>query len=191
MNFTSTHDMTRGINLWDPNIFKYLGEWPWILIDENHDVCQRYGLSKEQYENAKEIYMAYVFSLAFMPGILSIFYGDEIGVQGVGNLDNRKPMPWDNPDIALLEFFKIIGAIRNTENFMYEADLRIHDINVNYMAFERIMGEERAFIVVNRTGEEHSFIVPEEYKDSEKVYTLKKSKPCMVGPYGGIAIKKN
>ena len=190
MNFTSTHDMTRGINLWDTNIFKYHGEWPWNLIDENHDVCQRYGLSKEQYEKAKEIYMAYVFSLAFMPGILSIFYGDEIGVQGVGNLDNRKPMPWDNPDIALLEFFKIIGAIRNAEDFMYEADLRVHDINVNYMAFERIMGEERAFIVVNRTPEEHSFVVPKEYKDSEKVYTLKKSKPGMVGPYGGIAIKK-
>ena len=128
--------------------------------------------------------------MTFYPGILSIFAGDEMGVQGIGNLDNRKPMPWDDPDNELLEFFKIIGAIRRKEDFMYEAELKVHDVNVNYMAFERIMGEERAFIVVNRTGEEHSFILPEEYEDSEKVYTLKKSKPGMVGPYGGIAIKK-
>jgi hypothetical protein len=45
-------------------------------------------------------------------------------------------------------------------------------------------------VIVNRTGEEHKFVVPEEYQSSEKVYTLKKSKPGVVGPYGGIAIKK-
>ena len=190
MNFTSTHDMTRGINLWDPNIFNYHGKWPWNLLDEDHDKAQRYGLTEVQYKKAKEIYMAYVFSMAFMPGILSIFYGDEIGVQGIGNLDNRKPMPWDNPDNELLEFFKIIGAIRRKEDFMYEAELKVHDVNVNYMAFERILGEEKAFVVVNRTGEEHQFIVPEDYRDSDKIYTLKKSKPGVISPYGGVVIKK-
>lgn len=189
MNFTSTHDMTRGINLWDEKIFKRDGEWPWNLIDENHKVAQAYRMSPEQYEKAKEIYMAYVFSLAFMPGILSIFYGDEIGVQGVGNLDNRKPMPWDSPDQELLEFFKIVGAIRNAEEFMYEADLKVRDINVNYMAFERVSGDERAFVVVNRTPFEQAFVVPEEYQSSEQVYTLKKSRPGVVGPYGGVAMK--
>ena len=128
--------------------------------------------------------------MSFMPGILSIFYGDEIGVQGIGNLDNRKPMPWDDPDNELLEFFKIIGAIRRKEDFMYEAELRVHDINVNYMAFERIHGEERAFVVVNRTGEEHKFMVPEEYRESDKIYTLRKSRLGVVSPYGGIVIKK-
>ena len=70
--------------------------------------------------------MAYVFSLAFMPGLLSIFYGDEIGVQGIGNLDNRKPMPWDNPDLALLEFFKITDSIPYWES-LYLDFLFLHD----------------------------------------------------------------
>ena len=99
-------------------------------------------------------------------------------------------MPWDNPDNELLEFFKIIGAIRRKEDFMYEAELKVHDVNVNYMAFERILGEEKAFVIVNRTGEEHQFIVPEDYRDSDKIYTLKKSKPGVVSPYGGVVIKK-
>ena len=99
-------------------------------------------------------------------------------------------MPWENPDVELLDFFKIIGAMRRKEKFMYEAELKVHDINVNYIAFERICGEEKAFIVVNRTSNEHQFIVPEEYRSSEQVYTLKKSKLGLLSPYGGIAIKQ-
>ena len=72
---------------------------------------------------------------------------------------------------------------------MEEADLKVHNINVNYIAFERTNGEEKTFVVVNRTPEEQLFIVPEEYKQSSQVYTLKKSKPGSVGPYGAIALK--
>ena len=59
-----------------------------------------------------------------------------------------------------------------------------------YAVFERVKDEERMLVIVNRTGEEHKFVVPEEYQSSDKVYTLKKSRPGVVGPYGGIAIKK-
>ena len=190
MNFTSTHDMTRGINLWDPSIFNYHGKWPWNLLNEDHNVAQAYKLSVEQYEEAKKVYEAYVFFMTFYPGILSIFAGDEMGVQGIGNLDNRKPMPWDNMDEELLEFFREMGTIRKEETFMYDAAIRVRDINVNYAVFERIKDEDRMLVIVNRTGEEHSFVVPEEYRNSDKVYTLKKSKPGVMGPYGGIAIKK-
>ena len=190
MNFTSTHDMTRGINLWDQFIFNYCGRWAWNLNNEDHKWAQSYKLTPEQYEEAKKVYQAYVFFLTFYPGILSIFAGDEMGVQGIGNLDNRKPIPWDNPDVELQEFFKEIGAIRKAEPFMKDAELKIKNINVNYAVFERIKDEERMLVVINRTGEEQQFIVPEEYSTAEKVYTLRKSKPGLVGPYGGIAIKR-
>ena len=36
-----------------------------------------------------------------MPGNLSIFYGDEVGIQGMGNLSNRKPFSWNNIDNEL------------------------------------------------------------------------------------------
>lgn len=190
MNFTSTHDMTRGINLWDSNIFNYFGKWPWNLINEDHKWAQSYKMSTEQLEEAKSIFQAYVFFLTFYPGILSIFAGDEMGVQGIGNLDNRKTIPWDNPDEVLVNFFQIVGAIRKAEPFMHDADIKVKNINVNYATFERIKDEERMLVVVNRTNVEQEFIVPDEYKDSKHVYSLKKSKPGMVGPYGGIAMKK-
>ena len=189
MNFTATHDMTRGINLWDRFIFNYYGDWPWNLNNEDHKWAQQYKMSPEQYEEAKKIYQAYVFFMTFYPGILSIFAGDEMGVQGVGNLDNRKPIPWDSPDENLLEFFREIGAIRKEETFMHDADIKVRNINVNFASFERIKNEERMLVVVNRTNMEQQFVVPEEYRSAEKVYTLKKCRPGMVGPYGGIAMK--
>ena len=83
-----------------------------------------------------------------------------------------------------------MGQVRKEQPFMEEADLKVHDINVNYMAFERIDGKEKTFVVVNRKPQEQLFIVPEEYQHSSQVYTLKKSYPGSVGPYGAIAIKK-
>ena len=190
MNFTSTHDMTRGVSLWDSAIFNYHGKWPWNLNNEDHKWAQSYKMSPEQLEEAKSILQAYVFFLTFYPGILSVFAGDEMGVPGVGNLDNRKTMPWDNPDEMLVDFFKTMGAIRKEETFMHTADIRVRNINPNYAAFERIKDEERMLVVVNRTGYDQQFIVPEEYKTSEHIYSLKKSKPGVIGPYGGVAIKK-
>ena len=189
MNFTSTHDMTRGVSLWDSAIFNYHGKWPWNLNNEDHKWAQSYKMSPEQLEEAKNILQAYVFFLTFYPGILSVFAGDEMGVPGVGNLDNRKTMPWNNPDEMLIDFFKTMGAIRKEETFMYTADIRVRNINPNYAAFERIKDEERILVVINRTCEEQQFIVPEEYKESKKVYALKKSKTGQLGPYGGVAMK--
>ena len=98
-------------------------------------------------------------------------------------------MPWNNPDQLLVEFFKTMGTIRKEEIFMHEADIKVRNINVNFASFERIKDKEKMLVVVNRTGREQEFVLPDEYKSSENVYILKKSKPGIIGPYGGVAIK--
>lgn len=189
MNSTSTHDMTRGINLWDKNIFQENGEWPWDLISNDSDFIRSYQL-KEQYNKAKAIYMAYVFTLTFLPGNLAIFYGDEAGVQGIGNLDNRKPFPWGREDQELLQFFQTVGKIRKDEPFMQQADYRTKEITPGHFSYERLSEDEKLFFLINRTNEYEEIEIPEEYQDSPKIYTLKKSTPKILTPYGGIAIKK-
>ena len=58
------------------------------------------GSIGDQSDEVKAIFEKYpnVFFLTFYPGILSVFAGDEMGVSGVGNLDNRKTMPWGKED---------------------------------------------------------------------------------------------
>ncbi len=189
MNFTSTHDISRIINIFGSDKFNYHGEWVWNLVNDSHEFCKTFRLNEEEYERGKAVYQAYAFALAFMPGIFSIFYGDEVGMQGMGNLKNRGTFPWGKEDLELLEFFRQIGSYRSKEEFLEKARFKVVDVNKRYFMFERKLGEEKALVTVNRTDKEQDFIVPSEYEGG-KVYSLKRSIPGMLSPYGGICIKK-
>lgn len=191
MNFTSTHDISRAINIFGSNEFQYSGEWAWNPNNSDNEYCKNYRLSSEQYKLGRDVYEAYVFLLTFMPGILSIFYGDEVGMQGLGNLANRRSYPWMFRDKKLLEFFRSIGEIRAQESFLEQANLEMYDINRDYVMFERLGEREKALIAVSRSNEERRFNVPSEYEKADKVYTLKKTRSGLIAPYGGIAIKKD
>lgn len=190
MNFTSTHDISRIINILATSDFQEYGEWAWNPNSSDLEWCRNFRLSPEQYKRGRKVYEAYVFLLAFLPGILSIFYGDEVGLQGMGNLANRKPYPWGYRDKKILEFFRYIGQIRKKEVLLKEADLNVLDINDKYLMLERMGEEEKILVTVNRTNSEQQFPIPGEYeKNNSGIYTLKKSLPGRLSPYGAAAMK--
>lgn len=191
MNFTSTHDITRAINIFGTHEFRYSGEWAWNLNNESDLEWQKnYQLSFEEYQRGKEIYKAYLYVLTFFPGILSIFYGDEVGLQGMGNLANRRPFPWHNIDKDLLKFFQSLGEIRQKEQFLEEADLEIIEINNEYIMFKRHTLTESILIAVNRSNGKIKIFLPEEYTDYEKTYFLGKSSKEELDSYGALVLKK-
>ena len=190
MNFTSTHDITRAINLMATDEFQKYGEWAWNLNNDNYDWCKNYHLSQEDYKNGKKRLAPYIFTLTFFPGILSIFYGDEIGIQGMGNLSNRKPFPKENHDKEILAIFQNACTIRKLETFLRNADIKIKEINDNYFSFERYDKNNKMLITVSRIDYDQDINTPEEYKNPTKVYTINNSKINHLTPYGAIAIKK-
>ena len=191
MNFTSTHDISRALNMLGcESEFSPYKEWYWDPVDNSHEHCKDYKMSKEDLIRAKEIYKAYISALAFLPGNLSIFYGDEAGIEGLGNLANRKTFPWGEEDSDLVEFFTSIGKVRVNNRFLEQADLNVFKINRDYFMFERVNGKDKMLFAVNRTDNDVDFKVPDEYSDGEDVYVLKKSRKGHLGPYGSVAIKK-
>jgi hypothetical protein len=190
MNFTSTHDISRAINLFSTYDFKQYEEWAWEPASGDRNWQKNFVLSREDYERGKAIYKSYVYSLAFLPGNLSIFYGDEMGVEGMGNLSNRKPFPKTVKDRELLEYFREIGRIRNKEQFLEKADFDIYDINGDMFMFRRINGNEDALITVSRTGDTKKTPVPSEYQNPDVTYSLNKSTVKDISPYGGLVLKK-
>ena len=191
MNFTSTHDISRALNMLGcESEFSPYKEWYWDPVDNSHEHCKDYKMSKEDLIRAKEIYKAYISAMAFLPGNLSIFYGDEVGIEGLGNLANRKTFPWGEEDSDLVEFFTSIGKVRVNNKFLEQADLNVFKINRDYLMFERVNGEDKMLFAVNRTDNDVDFKVPDEYSDGEDVYVLKKSRKGHLGPYGSVAIKK-
>lgn len=191
MNFTSTHDITRPLNvLGCPDEFSEHSEYVWNPNNGSPEFCRDFVLSEEQYKKGKDMYQAYVSALAFMPGILSIFYGDEVGVQGQGNLANRKPFPWGKEDKSLLEFFRSVGNIRINEEFLKRADLDSLRINRDYLMFERIGDKEKALVMVNRTDKHQEIEIPKEYEDGEKIFSHNETINSGLAPYGALVLKK-
>lgn len=192
MNFTSTHDISRGVEIFvpDSHCFKRGGKWEWTLIDESVEFAKNHCLSNEQYKAGRRIYMAYVFTLYFWPGIVSIFYGDEVGARGIGNLANRCPYPWKHRDKKLLRYFRNLGAVRTKEVFLRDADTRLLSVDDEKFIFERFNAQCRILVAVSRVDYEIEIELPKEYENAKVVFALNPSgKNDVLNPYGGIALK--
>lgn len=91
--------------------------------------------------------------LATMPGIPTVFYGDEAGLEGYRDPFNRMPYPWRKQDHKLLDHYRTIGRIR-TENKVYaEGDYKLLYIDKRLLAFARY-DEENAFVTIVNNSEE-------------------------------------
>ena len=60
MNFTSTHDISRALNIFGSDRFKEDGQWAWDLKNEDYAESKDYNLSESQYKKGLEIYKLYV-----------------------------------------------------------------------------------------------------------------------------------
>lgn len=152
MNFSSTHDISRLIEFFsDSPIFRRDGEWTWSLKDESYMFQRNHKLSRMEYKKSKEVAKLYLFILTFWPGILSIFYGDEVGLQGAGNLANRRPYPWGRRDKDMLKYVKFLTHIRKTNQFLRKADTKVLSVTNDLLMFERTNGNDRVIVVANRS----------------------------------------
>ena len=103
MNHIGTHDTERAITrLAGPDPEGYGRKWQYA-----HN---RLG----DYEYLKGVSMMKLASLLqfTLPGVPSIYYGDEIGMQGMKDPFNRECMKWDAPNGELLKWYKRLGEIR-------------------------------------------------------------------------------
>jgi glycosidase len=169
------------------------GEYAKSIVEEiknDYQYTKDYKLTEREYKMARDKLEAYVFFLYSWPGIVSIFYGDEIGMQGLNNLANRRPYPWGKEDKELLEYFRKMGMYRKKNPFLRTADSNIVELNNELVTFERIAPSDQLFVAINNTDESRDFYIPEEYRDGKEILTLKKSKKEVLHPYGGIVIKK-
>ncbi|MCM1143821.1 MAG: alpha amylase N-terminal ig-like domain-containing protein [Blautia sp.] len=77
------------------------------LLD-SHDVSRFLSLCGG---DEKRYQLAVLFQMTF-PGIPSVFYGDEKGIDGILEEEYRAPMPWEKEEDALLAFYKKAIGLR-------------------------------------------------------------------------------
>lgn len=71
------------------------------------------------------------------PGVPSLYYGDEAGVDGGADPDNRKPYPWGRENEEFLSWYKQIGEWRKSHVVLRTGHWQSYDLNEDVYGFER------------------------------------------------------
>jgi len=94
MNLLGSHDRVRALNAFAG--YDRLG-----IAQMPREEAQNVRLTPEQLAMAKERYLEALRLLCALPGAPTVYYGDELGMQGMADPWNRAPMDWTNGDSAL------------------------------------------------------------------------------------------
>ena len=103
------------------------------LLD-SHDVARFLSLCGSN----REKWMVAFAYLCMAPGVPSVFYGDEQGIEGIREDEYRSPMPWENRDTELENFVKKCIQIRKDWIKPQDDWKVVHiDDDKNFLVFER------------------------------------------------------
>ena len=83
------------------------------------------------------------------PGAPTIYYGDEAGVCGFTDTDNRRTYPWGHEDKELIAFHKEIIRIHKTHQEFLTGSLKYLDADYNVIGYGRFNREGQSVILVN------------------------------------------
>lgn len=176
MNSLGTHDTVRIINA-----LSDVRAHGW---SKTHKLG--YKLPDSEYEKAKKkLYLASVLQFT-LPGIPSIFYGDEAGLQGFDDPINRRPYPWGSEDKEILAHYKKLGLIRRENRAVFSGGFNMRDEN-GLVAYERTSGDDEILIAVNAGADDKTLFINKEYIS---LYNNKEYKDVVDVPGGSFVILK-
>lgn len=130
--------------------------------------------SPTSYDKTK-LYLAYLLTI---PGIPTIYYGDEIGLTGAADPDNRRPMRFGN-DLSDLEKKMLTDVqrlikLRSSHSALRYGDFQTLLANESCFAYLRCDFNERVLIVLNKSNVAQTVEVslPSLYKASKAINLL-------------------
>ncbi|MBQ2934021.1 MAG: glycoside hydrolase family 13 protein [Clostridia bacterium] len=157
MNHLGTHDTER--------VLTRLGREDSFV--GNRDWQARQKLSDYEYKNGIKRLMAAAVIQYTLPGIPSLFYGDEAGVQGFGDPFCRATYPWGNENTELLEFYKKLGQVRKDCKAFIDGNFYTTFADESVVAYIRQSENGSAFIAVNRGKNDATIKIPQEFNGAK------------------------
>lgn len=138
MNELSNHDHSR------------------FLTRTNHKVGRTNTMGPEAANQGvnKAVFREAVVMQMTWTGAPTIYYGDEAGVCGFTDPDNRRTYPWGNEDQELIAFHKDIIRLRKEHNELRRGSLKYLDADYNYLAYARFHREGQSVILINNNPHE-------------------------------------
>ena len=115
MNFLGTHDTPRILTL-----LGYGGDGQ----DHDKDWRAAYRMTDSQYLLGRTKLMLGALVLFAFPGSPTVYYGDEVGMEGFEDPFNRRTYPWGSEDQTLLDWYTALGRARKELPALRRGDLR-------------------------------------------------------------------
>jgi len=138
MNVLGTHDTVRILTA-------LAGQSPDGF--SNSDLSVMRMTEKEREKGIRLLCAAYTV-LATLPGFPTVFYADEVGLEGYSDPFNRMPYPKRICN-ELLSHYRQIGKIRRTEKVLRDGDLVLVRISDDILTYARVKGRSALVTVLN------------------------------------------
>ncbi|MCQ2484961.1 MAG: glycoside hydrolase family 13 protein [Clostridia bacterium] len=157
MNHIATHDTMRAIT---------------ALAGESCAYRDRYwqsehSLSDEEYQNGiRLLKMASAIQFT-LPGVPSIYYGDEAGMQGYKDPFNRRCFPWGNENKELTEWYRKLGKVRTQNNVFVDGKIDILSAAAGCVAYSRKTEQNAILIIANSNAHPITYYVSDEWNNAE------------------------
>ena len=133
MNELSNHDHSRFLTRTNGKVGRLIQMGP---------AAAEEGVKKSVFREAVVIQMTW-------PGAPTVYYGDEAGVCGFTDPDNRRTYPWGREDFALIDFHKnMIGIHRHSGALKRGSYLPLAK-DYGFIAYGRFLEEEKIVVAVN------------------------------------------
>lgn len=140
MNLISSHDRARALT--------ELG----APFEGSREEMAKHKLSTFEREKAiKMLKMAAILQYS-LPGMPSIYYGDEAGMEGCKDPFNRGFYPWGKEDKELINFYQKLGEFRNSKKSLRFGDVKVEVIEDGIVLIRREFEDEVTEITVDRNG---------------------------------------
>lgn len=101
------------------------------------------------FENKIELLKLSVAIQMTLPGVPLIYYGDEVGLNGGKDPENRKAYPWGRENKELLDFYENLINIRRTQKCLIYGEIKFGNTHNNILCYERSYGKDRIIVLIN------------------------------------------
>ena len=144
MNSLGTHDTPRILTLLGAG-----GEYR----DQSKQWRAEFKLSPRQKRKGKDLLKAASLLLFAFPGSPTVYYGDEIGMEGFEDPFNRRTFPWGKEDSELLDWYRALGQLRHDHTALRRGGIRYVAGEENLLAFLRRDEREEVLLCFNASDE--------------------------------------
>lgn len=141
MNILSTHDTER--------ILTVLGGAPDDGTRTNAELREVRLSDTERKLAERRLCMAAALQFTVF-GVPSVFYGDEVGMEGYHDPFCRRPFPWGRESKRLLAFYRKLGRIRCAHSALADGEFRLLCEQEHAIVFARENAHERVIVAANR-----------------------------------------